>query len=285
MHLISYLKTPIGYVQSDGREYITVEGVGRLKEAFKGRGILSTSLQSKGRNPILNCQFDLQQMTPAEYSSDESGTITVEVETQFKAPCCGIRIPTGEGYIISPSFRLDPTEGQNIVLMILRPRTSPYNVAVERSVLAISKDESELTVTSDSGELRCAGAVSDQSKTTWIILNRKPELPAYRAQLDQTLSRIRGQGQISATWRPVARSFEEFVFAFYPSRMGSNALMPGCVNLDAITNFLGAPGSGEPGEFDDFVIGDGPEVNYTLRLRIDRGLERHDSDETRVTVA
>ena len=67
--------------------------------------------------------------------------------------------------------------------------------------------------------------------------------------------------------------------------MGSNALMPGTVNLDPITNYLGAPGIGDTGEFDDFVIGDGPEVNYTLLLRIDRGLERHESDETGVTVA
>jgi hypothetical protein len=285
MHLISYLKTPIGYVQSDGREYITVEGVGRLKEAFKGRGILSTSLQSRGRNPILNRQFDLQQMTPAKYSRDESGGISVELEAQFKSPCCGIRISTGEGYIISPAFRLDPTEGQNITLMILAPRSSPYNVAVEKSVLAISKDESEVTVTSDGGELRCAGTISDQTKTARIVLNRKPELPVYRAQLDQTLSELKGQGPISAIWRPVARSFEQLVFAYYPWKMGSNGLMPGTVNLDPITNHLGAPEIGDPDEFDDFVIGDGPGVNYTLTLRIDRGLERHDSDETRVTVA
>ena len=285
MHLISYVKTPIGYVQSDGREYITVEGFGRLKEAFKGRGILYTSLQGRGRNPILNCQFELQQMTPAEYFSDESSRISLELEGHFKSPCSGIRISTGEGYAISPAFRLDAIEGQNIVLMILAPRTSPYNVAVEKSALVISKDESEVTVTSDGGELRCEGTISGQTKEARIVLNRKPELPVYRAQLDQTLSVLKGQGQISAVWRPVARSFEQLVFAFYPWKMGSNALMPGTVNLDSITNYLGAPGIGDPGEFDDFVIGDGPEVSYTLSLRIDRGLERHDSDETRLTVA
>jgi hypothetical protein len=74
------------------------------------------------------------------------------------------------------------------------------------------------------------------------------------------------------------------VFAFYPSSIGSNRLDLGSVNLDALANYLGAPGFRDPGEFDDYVIGDGPGVNNTLRLRIDRGLGRHDSDETRVTV-
>jgi hypothetical protein len=168
--------------------------------------------------------------------------------------------------------------------MILAPRTSPYNVEVEKSILEISKDESEVTVTSDGDELRCSGAISGQTKTAEIVLIRNPELPVYRAGFDQTLSRIRSQGQISATWRPVTRSFEEHVFAFYPSSMGSSVIDLGPVNLDAITNYLGAPGFGDPGEFDDYVIGDGPGVNYTLRLRIDRGLGRHDSDETRLTV-
>jgi hypothetical protein len=74
------------------------------------------------------------------------------------------------------------------------------------------------------------------------------------------------------------------VFAFYPSSIGSNRLDLGPLNLDAIANYLGTLGFGDPGEFDDYVIGDGPGVNYGLRLRIDRGLGRHDTDETRLTV-
>jgi hypothetical protein len=66
--------------------------------------------------------------------------------------------------------------------------------------------------------------------------------------------------------------------------MGSNAFRPGAVNLDSIANYLGAPEFEDYGEFDDFVIGDGPGASYTLRLRIDRGLERHETDETRLTV-
>jgi hypothetical protein len=285
MQLISYVNNPIGYHQSDAREYITIDGLGGLKTALKGRGILYSWVQGVGRQAALNCQFASLQMTQAEYSNDEPGRISLELEAQPRTPCCGIRTSTCEGYIISPAYKLEPIDGRSIVLLILAPRTTPHTVEVEKSVLTISKDESEVTVTSDGGELRCSGAISGQTKTARIIINRNPELPVYRAGFNQTLSELRGQGEINATWRPVARSFEEHVIAFSPSSMDSNrfALSLGPIDLESIAGYLGAP-EFEYGKFDDFVIGDGPGVNYTLRLRIDRGLERHDSDETRLTV-
>jgi len=287
MQLVSYVKNPIGYRQSDGREYITVDDVGRLKAAFKGRGILYSWVQGPGRYAFLNCQFSLQQMTQIECFTDQPGRISLELEAQPRTPCSGIRTSTGEGYIISPAFRLEPTEGPNIFLMTLVPRTSPCNVEVEKSVLAISKDESVVTVTSDAGEVRCSGTISGQTRMAEIVLNRNlelPEFPVYRAGFNQTLTELKGQGSISALWRPVIRTFEEHVFAFYPSTIGSNRLDLGPVNLDALANYLGAPGSGDPGEFDDYVIGDGPGVKHALRLKIDRGLGRHDTDETRLTL-
>src|SRR5438105_4547166 len=284
MRLVSYVKNPIRYGMSDGRAHITVDAVGKLKAALKGKGVVYSWFQEVGRSAALNCPFELQQMTQAEYLSEEQRRTSIALDAQPRSSCSGIRTSTGEGYIIGPAFILDPIEGQDIVLLILAPRTTPYNVEVEKSVLVISKDESEVTVTSDGGELRCSGAISGQTRTAQIVLIRNPELPVYRAGFDQTLSELRGQGQISATWRPVAQSFEELVLAFHSSSMGSNIRDLALLDLDPIANLLGAPGFGDPGEFDDYVIGDGPGVNYALRLRIDRGLGRHDSDETKITV-
>jgi hypothetical protein len=285
MHLINYVKNPVGYLRSDGREYITIDGLGGLKVALKGRGILYSWVQGVGRQAALNCQFASTQMTPTEYSSDPPGRVVLELEAQPRTPCSGMRTSTLEGYIISPAYKLEPIDGQSIVLMIVAPRTTPYSVEVEKSVLTISKDESEVTVTSDSGEVRCAGAISGNAKTAHLILNRNPELPVYRAGFNQTLSELKGQGEINAIWRPVAGSFEEHVIAFSPASMDSNrfAVGLGPLDLESIASFLGAP-EFDYGKLDDYVIGDGAGVNYTLRLRIDRGLERHDFDETRLTV-
>ena len=190
MQLVSYVKNPIGYRQSDGREYITVDDVGRLKAAFKGRGILYSWVQGPGRYAFLNCQFSLQQMTQIECFTDQPGRISLELEAQPRTPCSGIRTSTGEGYIISPAFRLEPTEGPNIFLMTLVPRTSPCNVEVEKSVLAISKDESVVTVTSD------AGAQSSKEETP-----AEPAIPLDQQLSDEWLAQHAGAD------RPGAPSF------------------------------------------------------------------------------
>ena len=286
MRLVSYVKNPIGYRQSEGGEYITIDGLGGLKQALKGRGILYSWVMGVGRQAALNCQFASGQMTPTEYSSDAPGRVSLELEAQPRTPCTGLRTSTCEGFIISPAYKLDPIDGESIVLLILAPRISLHNVEVEKSVLEIPKDGSVVTVTSDGGELRCTGAISAQAKTARIILNRNPELPVYRAGFNQTLSELKGQGEINAIWRPVARSFEEHVIGFSPASMDSNrfAVGLGPIDIESIAEYIGAP-EFEYGKFDDCVIGDGPGVNYTLRLTIDRGLERHESDETRLTVS
>jgi len=282
MHLTSYIKNPVDRHTDNGREYFTVAGTGSLRGVLVGRGILYSWIQGVSEDAVLNCQFALSQMTPAQYTANESGEISIELEAQSRFPCSGIITSTGEGYIISPAFKLDPVKGQDIVLMLLAPRTSPYNVAVDKNVLAIPKDESEVIVTSDGGEVRCSGAISSQSKRASIVLNRNPRLPVYRAGFNETLSLIRGGGQISASWKPVARSFEELAMAFYPSKM--NPYDPNSAGLDRVANYLGVPALADTRKFGDYVVGDGAGVNYTLRLRIDRGLRRHESDETRLTV-
>ncbi len=54
--------------------------------------------------------------------------------------------------------------------------------------------------------------------------------------------------------------------------------------LDRIANNLGAPDQQDGEKLSDYVIGDGSEVDYRLRLTVERGIGRHDSDETRLTV-
>jgi len=282
MRLISYVKSPVDHRLSNGRENFTVSGIGSLRGVLEGRGILYSWIEGVGEAAVPSCQFVLSQTTPAQYTAIESGEISIELEAQSRFPCSGIITSTGEGYIISPAFKLDPVRGQDIVLMLLAPRTSPYNVAVQKNVLAITKDESEVIVTSDSGEVRCSGTISSHSKKARIILNRNPRLPVYRAGFNEILSSIRDGGKINASWKPVARSFEELVMALYPSRMGPYD--PNSVGLDKVANYLGVPAFGDTRKFGDYVVGDGAGVNYTLRLMIDHGLRRHASDETRLTV-
>src|SRR5436853_7706222 len=98
MRLVSYVKNPIRYGMSDGRAHITVDAVGKLKAALKGKGGVYSWFQGVGRYAALNCQFDSQQMTQAEYLSEELGRISIELDAQPRSSCSGLRTSTGAGY-------------------------------------------------------------------------------------------------------------------------------------------------------------------------------------------
>lgn len=283
MRLISYASNPIYSYVANGREYLTIRGVGGLKEASKGTGILYSQIQRYAEDTRFRCQLLLKQPSQAECSIDDSGRISIELDAQSRLPCSGFVASTGEGYIVGPAFKLEPLTGPGVVLMLLAPRTAPYSVSVEKTVLSIPNDESAVTVTSEGGEIRCIGTISSKAKGARIILNRTLGPSVFKTGFDETLSQIKGGGQIRADWRPVARSFQELVVAFDPWKMLSGDIYS--YSLDRILSDLGALDRRETEHLNDLVLGDGSGVNYTLRLAIDRGLGKHHTDEAKVTVA
>ena len=282
MRLTSYVKNPIVHYADNGREYFTVHTIGPLKSAFTGRGIIYSWVDQVGENSTMNSQFEMREMTPVRHVVDESSKITIELDAKSRFPGSGIVSSTGEGYAIGLAFKFEPTKGRNIVLMLISPRSSPLNVSVEKSVLAIPNEESRVIVTTDGGKLRCLGEISDQLKRARIVLNRNPRLPVYRAGFNETLFELKGRGKISAVWKPVTRSFEELLLAFYPSSMGS--FDSGSMGLHKIANYFGFNSFSDTRKLGDFIIGDGVGVNYTVRLELGRGLGRRAVDQTKLTI-
>jgi len=207
----------------------------------------------------------------------------VEFDPIDKFPCTGIVTSNGEGYMIAPALKLELGKGREIVLMLLSPSVRSHNVSVEKTVLAIPGEEAMMTLTAESGELRCLGTLSTGSKGGRLILNRNPRLPVYKAGFNETLGKLKGPGQIRAVWRPVGRSFEELVLAFDPSTICS--FESNSLSFDRIPSHLSGREFKDSGSIDDYVIGDGIGVSYTIRLLSDRGLGRHSSDEAKLAVA
>lgn len=283
MRLVSYTSNQVDSVTVNGRQYLAVQGLGSLKTAFRGIGILYSEIQRYTKGTRFHCQFLLTEISEAECSVDNSGRISIELDAQSRLPCSGFVASSGEGYIVGPAFKLEPLSGPGIVLMLLAPRTTPSGVSVEKTVLSIPNDESIVTVTSEGGEIRCIGTITSQAKEARIVLNRTPGPSVFRTGFDETLSQIRGGGQIRAGWKPVARRFEELVVAFDPWKMLSGDIYS--FGLDRILRNLGALDPGETERPNDYVLGDGSGVNYALRFTVDRGLGKHLTDEAKVTVA
>ncbi len=275
------MKNRVELGRSDGRDRLTVYGIGSLKGAFRGRGLVYSWIQGVDEAARSDCQFELTQRTRAEYTT-EQGQITAEFDPTDKFPCTGIVTSNGEGYMIAPAFELDAGKGRETVLMLLSPPAKPHNVSVEKTVLAIPGEEATMTLTAESGELRCLGTFSATSKGARVILNRNPGLPVYKAGFNETIGKVKGRGRISAVWKPVGRSFEELVLVFDPSTICSFAA--NSLSFDRITSYLSGGEFKDSGSIDDYVIGDGIGVSYTIRLLLDRGLRRHSSDEARLAV-
>src|SRR2546427_7190564 len=198
--LISYVKNPVELGQSGGRDCLTVYGIGGLKRAFRGRGLVYSWIQGVDETARSNCQFELSQPTCAEYTV-EQGHVTVEFDPIDKFPCVGIVTSNGEGYMIAPALRLYMGKGRDIVLMLLSPPARPHNVSVEKTVLAIPGEEATMTLTAESGGLRFLGAFSTGANGGKGIFKRKPPNPVYKAGVKQNLCKFKRPGQIKAVLR------------------------------------------------------------------------------------
>jgi hypothetical protein len=184
--------------------------------------------------------------------------------------------------MIAPTLKLELGKGREIALMLLSPPAKPHNVSIEKTVLAIPGEEATMTLTAESGELRCLATFSTGSKGGRVILNRNPRIPVYKAGFNETLGKLRGRGQIRAVWRPVGRSFEELVLVFDPSTICS--FEANSLSFDMIPSHLSGREFKDSGSIGDYVIGDGIGVSYAIRLLLDRGLRRRSSDDARLAV-
>jgi hypothetical protein len=200
------------------------------------------------------------------------------LDKAIKFPCTGLITHTDEGYLIAPALRLDIPDGRDIVLMMFSPRTRPLSISLDKTSLSIMGETASVTLSTGTDGLQCTGTVPSGEFIARIILTRNPGLPVYTQGFEEKLCETKeSEASISATWKPVTRSFEDSVIAFHPSKMNM-------FSLDKVSELLGAPEDDDSFPGSDFVVGDGGPVNYSVRLVIDRHLGRHYSDEAKVVL-
>jgi hypothetical protein len=233
------------------------------------------------RNPVLSSQFVLLKSAKVEYTQTDSNQVSFRFGRDAAFPCSGVITATGEGYIYAPALKLAVSLGRDIVFLLLSPATVPHEVSVEKGALSIHGEEGTVTLSTENGELRCAGTISESFKTARIILNRNPGLPVYKEGFNATLQELMEPGSISCVWKPVARSFEEQLLVFHPNIASTYGFGPstGYPIPSDLRRIMGVSADDT-----DYVLGDGVGVDYKICLVIGRGLGRHFSDEARLIV-
>ena len=267
--LINYTNNQVRWERSRDIDSIVLERLGPLLGASKGRGVLYSWIAPGGRGGTWSGAFDLLQDNPASYTLEGFGQVAIDLDPAFKAPCAGVISEMGESYIIAPSIKLKVNEGKEIVMMLLSPTVATHKLSVEKTTLSVPDSEGMVIISAENGEVRCEGTVSGSFKTARIVLNRNPGLPTYRQGFNQTLCERRGPGEISMIWKPSMRSFQELLLIFDPFHIRLNV-------LDDLRDHF--RGSDDDTFFEDLVVGDTEDVNYTISLVLDRGLGRHSSD-------
>jgi hypothetical protein len=283
--VISYLKNPISWDQSEARDSITVYGLERIRGVSKGMGILYFWIVPESRTAGWNSQFSLVHGTPAQCSNQGPNQVTLSLDAQARFPCSGLITGTREGYVIAPAIELAAQDGKDVILMLLSSNARAHEVSVEKTTLALPGEDATLTLSTDNAELSCAGIINGHGfKAARIVLNRNPGLPVYREGFNETLCEIREPGAAGAVWKPVARNIEPCLLAFNPPTQGTFSKSSFFPPFDDLAKHLGAPEDDYSGTMTDYVVGDGVGVGYTIRLILDRGLGRHSLDESSLKV-
>lgn len=277
--LVSYVNNQIFWDSSGTPETFTISDVGNVQRTIFGQGILFFWTQKgAGSGTSFQIEYELRQVRQAE-SVNGINQVTIGLQPQDRFPCTGIISMAGDGYIIAPSLRLEFEHSREVVMMILSPRIGPHNLSLEKTLLAIPGSESTVLLSAENGEVRCRGSLPSGYKTARIVLTRNPELTVHKKGFDQELAKLKDPGEIFAEWRPVGRDFEERLLVFDPFNI--KRFIPD----DLIEGFRGPAGEKETEFFEDFVVGDGVGVNYSISLVLDRGVGRHSYDTARLIVS
>lgn len=277
--LVSYVKNAISWDTSRTPESFTITDVENPQRADTGRGVLYFwSQKGEGSGRSFQIEYDLRQARQVD-SVNGINQVTVCLQPEERFPCTGVISMAGDGYIIAPSLRLEFEHSREIVIMILSPPVAPHNLSLEKTLLAIPGTESAVLLSAENGEVRCSGNLSGGYKTARIVLTRNPELTVHKKGFDQELTELTHPGELVAQWRPVGRDFEERLLVMDPFNI--KRYIPD----DLIDGFRGSAGEKDAELFEDFVVGDGVGVNYSISLVLDRGLGRHSSDTARLIVS
>jgi len=273
--VFNHLPHSVRWDQFEGRDSFTISDLTEVMSVDSGLGLLYCWMQREGRSGSLKRQFDFHYARSMQYSVVEPHLVLAGLDFSSQFPCSGMIALGDEGYIIAPSVKFTLAKGSEIVLMVISPSNSPRAESVEKTSLSFPGLEESVALSTVDGAVRCLGTISGNVKSAKIILNRNPGLPVYKAGFDQEIGEFKPPCQVDVTWKPVGRNFERRLLVFDPFRNQGRM-------IDDLMDSFWSKEQDDLPDFGDYVIGDGPAVDYSIRFVMDRGLGRHVSDQSRI---
>lgn len=254
----------------------------RVRKAGRGLGVLYFYWTGGvwSPRPQWNKSLLIPHTVPVDITDSKTVVPSVRFDFPEKMACSGAVAPEQGGFLVAPTIKLDIAEAKDIAAMLISPRSAPGRVSVGRPALSVPHEGSEVKVDlTANGELRCEGTLSGNWLSAQLLLTRNSNPPITGLELTEEIGELKQPGRLTATWKPVARSFEELLFVYHPADVNLE-------ELDELIDHVGA----KTESFDEagtapFVIGDGPEGTYMIKLVLKRHLRSDTWEQTSVTVS
>ena len=203
--------------------------------------------------------------------------VTVELGNRM-FPATGLIKPSAVGEIRAPAIHFDLPHAYDLWVFLLRSPWAPLKIDVDKSPLTITHGSTQVMAQigssnfEDKKSLRADVTVQgDDFKRIWLTLKRS----AKRASIEETIGEVT-DGMGTCIWKPVISSFDVVLVTSSNMSLGAFLDFLKYLGANAKQSLLG---SYMP---NDFLLCDGPGMNYTLRLKGEKRFLGHEEDKTEV---
>jgi hypothetical protein len=271
------------YQVLEGKPIIVVKSKDHIKHKSiqYGECVHAFRWVSTGKSQSWQSEVTIRNAVPAAFeetvASDGSQQLTITMGGM--APAAGIVKERMVGQLRVPGVHIDVPWGRDVWLSLFRSPWFPLKAQLSRGQLSLTHETSTAAasiVDQGDGRLVFTLQVSGQDfKKASLIMKRDVGFGFSEEPIGEVVS---GTGAFE--WRPILREFDLLLVTHGSFSMNQLA--------DLIQGFGGQvnkgmlSGDSVPG---DFVLCDGPSVDFTVELRGDRGFLEHPSDQAELKLS
>ncbi len=277
-------------VGQDGKVTVSINSTLPMK--FRGVYVGSASVQfrwvSTGKSTTWQFTPTLQDPKPAQFTTStaddgEGQIVSVEFGDRI-FPAAGLVNPSVTGAIAAPGIHFDLPHAYDLWVFLLRSPWFPLKLGVEKTLLTVTHGFARGTahlnnsIDQDEGESLRADltTVGEGFSRVWLSLRRS--LAGF--SIDETIGENK-TGMDQFTWKPALRSLNLLLVT--PSNASLTSFL-------GFLQFLGADAKTSSFSFlrkcllNDFILCDGPAMDYTLSLVGEKHIIGHERDESKISL-
>ena len=260
---------------------LTSRGGIRHRAVYTGTGVLLFHWVQQGKTQAWRFDTSLSdpQVVQPEESTGTDGSQALTFTLQESMPAAGLLRHRWEGMFLAPAIHIDVPMGRDIWIYLIRSPWFPLKLSLSKPSLSVVHDQSvanaSISIDPDGGLSATVSNTGASFKKVSLVMSRR----VGEFVSEEVVGEV-DSGTTNLSWRPIMRSFDLCLVTSSSMSMGELAGIAQGLGAQFSSGFFG-PGS----LFGDYVLCDGPRTGYSLSLKGDLGLFRHEEDSTAVGLA